>query len=87
MSFITDYQKLNQENVRNPYPLPKIVETIQQLGGVQYSIVLDLNIGYYTIDIFPKSRNHTNIVTESGEFSFNIVPMGLCSSSDIFQAK
>ena len=29
--FLTDYRRLNQQLVRNPYPLPRIAETMQQL--------------------------------------------------------
>ena len=49
VKFITDYHRLNQKLVRNPYPLPIIGETIKQLEGFQYTTALDLNMGYYTI--------------------------------------
>ena len=48
---------------------------------------LDLIMGYYTIDISPKSCDHKNIVTEFWKFRYNRVPMGLCAFGDIFQAK
>ena len=35
----------------------------------------------------PESNNLTTIVTEFGKFRYNIVPMVLCASSDIFQYK
>ena len=44
-------------------------------------------MGYYTIEIFHESRKFTTIVTEFGKFRYNRVPMGLCGSGDIFQAK
>ena len=43
--FITDYRRLSQKLVINPYPLPRIDETIQQLEGFQYTKSLDLNMG------------------------------------------
>ena len=73
--FITDYLKLNQEIVITPYPLPRICETMQQLEGFQYATALDLNMGYYTIDILPKSCDLTTIVTEFGRFKYNIFQM------------
>ena len=42
---------------------------------------------YYTIDLTPESRDFTTIVTKFGKFRYNRVPMGLCASSEIFQAK
>ena len=42
---------------------------------------------YYTKDISLKSCNLTNIATGFGKFRYNIVAMGLCDSSDIFQSR
>ena len=51
--FITDHHRLNHKLVRNPYPLPRIYETMQQVEGFQYATALDLNMGYYTIILSP----------------------------------
>ena len=87
MRFITNYNMINQKLVRKPYPLPRIGETMHQLEGFQYATALDLNMGYYTIRISPASQNTTTIVTEFGKFRYNRLPMGMCASGDIFQAK
>ena len=42
---------------------------------------------YYTISIYPAIQYMTTIVTEFGKFKYNCLPMGLCASEDIFQAK
>ena len=55
MGFITDYQRLNQKLVRDPYPLTRIGETMKQPEGYQYAESLDLNMGYYTIRLSPAS--------------------------------
>ena len=85
--FISDYHRLNHKLVRKPYPLHRIGETMQQLEGFQYSTSLDLNMGYYTIRLPPASQYMTRIVTEFVKFRYNRLPMGMCSSGDIFQAK
>ena len=54
--------------MRNPYPLPRIVDTMQQLEGFQYDTELYLNMGYYSINIFFESYNLTTIVTEFWKF-------------------
>ena len=87
MRLIKDQQNLNQKIVRNPYPLPGIGDTMQKPQGFQYVTVLELNMGYYIIDILPKSCNLTTIVTEFGKFRYNRVPMGMCTSGNIFQAR
>ena len=58
-----------------------------QLGGFQYAAALDLNMVYYTIKCFPASQYMTMIVTKFGKFRYNCLPMGMCASGDIFQAK
>ena len=40
--FITDYHIINQKLSRNPYPLPRIGETMHQLEGFQYTTALDI---------------------------------------------
>ena len=84
---ITEYCSLNHQLVRNPYPLPRIGETLQQLEGLQYASALDFNMGYYTIRFSPGSQDMTKIVTEFGEFKYNCLPMGMCASGGIFQSK
>ena len=34
---ISDFRKLNQKIKRKPYPLPRIIDTLQQLGEFQYA--------------------------------------------------
>ena len=69
--FITDQPKLNEKIVRNSYNLPIICETMHKLEVFQYETALDINIGYYTIYIFPGSRDLPTIVTEIDKFKQN----------------
>ena len=85
--FITDFRRVNKNVVRKPYPIPRIGETMQQLEGFQFATALDLNMGYYTIQLDAASKEITTIVTEFGKFQYNVLPMGLVVSADIFQAK
>ena len=87
VGLITDYCRLNHQLVRKPHPLPRIGETMQKLEVLQYEIELDLNMGYYTIRIYPASQYMTTIVSEFGKFRYNHLPMGMCTSGNIFQAK
>ena len=60
---------------------------MHQTEVFQYATSLYLNMGYYTIRIFPASQDMTTIVTEFGKFRHNRLPMGMCALGDIFQAK
>jgi hypothetical protein len=52
---ITDFRELNKQNIRRPYPIPKISTTLQELEGFTYATALDLNMGYYTIRLDPRA--------------------------------
>ena len=60
---------------------------MQQLEGFQYATTLDINMGYYTIIIFPASQDVTAIVTEFGKLRYHRLPIGMWAWGDIFQAK
>ena len=60
---------------------------MQKLNGFQYTTVLDINMGYYTIRSWPASQDMTKIVTEFGQIRYNIPPMVMCDTRDIFQGK
>ena len=60
---------------------------MRKLEGLQNMNALDINMGYYTIRLFPKSQNMMTIVTESGKFRYNCLPMGMCASGDILRDK
>ena len=77
--FITEYHRLNHKLVRKPYPLPRIGDTMQQQEGFHYATELYLNMGYYTTRIYPDSQDMMAIVTESGKFRYNRLPMGMFS--------
>ena len=83
--FINYYPRLNQQLVRNPYPFPRIGETMQQLERFQCTIVLHHNMRYYTISIFSDSQDMMTIITECEKFRFNCLPM--CALGYIFQYK
>ena len=56
MIFTTYNQILNQKLLIKTYTLPIIGETMHKLEVFQYATSLDLNMGYYMVDIFPKVK-------------------------------
>ena len=49
--FISDFRELNKRILRKPFPIPKIQELLLNLEGFQYATSLDLNMGYYHIEL------------------------------------
>ena len=60
---------------------------LQKLEGFQYATSLDLNMGYYHIELTPNASRLCTIVLPWGKYEYLRLPMGLCNSPDIFQEK
>ena len=66
---------------------PKIQDLLLKLEGFTYATSLDLNMGYYHIELTPNSKRMCTIVLPWGKYEYQKLPMGLCNSPDIFQEK
>ena len=85
--FISDFRELNKRIKRKPFPIPKIQDLLLKLEGFQYGTSLDLNMGYYHIELDLTSKALCTIVLPWGKYEYQRLPMGLCNSPDIFQEK
>ena len=85
--FISDFRELNKRIKRKPFPIPKIQDMLLKLEGFQYATSLDLNMGYYHIELSPFSKKLCTIVLPWGKYEYQRLPMGLCNSPDIFQER
>ena len=85
--FINDFRELNKRIRRRPYPIPNIQDMLLNLEGFQYATSLDLNMGYYHIELSPQSKQLCTLVFPFGKYEMQRLPMGLCNSPDIFQEK
>ena len=66
---LTDFRQLNQCIVRKPYPIPKINKMLQKLEGFRYATSLDLNMGYYHIELSPNSSRICTLVLPWGNMN------------------
>ena len=85
--FISDFRELKKRILRQPYPIPKIQYLLLRLEGFHYGTTLDLNMGYYHIEISANSKELCTIVTQRGKYKNQQLPMRLCNSPDISQEK
>ena len=58
-----------------------------KLEGFKYGTPLDLNMGYYHIELSDSAKELCTITTQWGKYEYQQLPMGLCNSPDIFQEK
>lgn len=79
---VIDYRKLNNCIQDDKFPLPNITEILDSLSGCIYFTHLDLNQGFYNVDLEPASRKFTGFC--SGQFQMTRMPMGLKTSPSSF---
>ena len=83
--FCVDYRGLNAVTKPDAFPLPRISDILDQLGGVQYFSTLDLASGFWQILVDPQSREKTAFTTPHGLFEFRVMPFGLTNAPAVFQ--
>ena len=64
--FLSDFRELNKRIRRKPFPIPKIQDMLLKLEGFTYASSLDLNMGYYHIQLTPHARDSTILYSHGG---------------------
>lgn len=83
--FCVDYRRLNSVTVKDVYPLPRIEDVLDRLGGAQFFTSLDLESGFWQVPMAKEHQEKTAFVTPDGLFEFSRLPFGLCGAPPTFQ--
>jgi len=84
--FITDLRKVNQAIDSKPYPIPHILDMIQDIGPYTYVSALDLSMAFYHMELSEELKQMCTFVLPWGYYRYARMPMGLSISPFFLQA-
>lgn len=73
MRLCIDYRGLNQQTVKNKYPLPRMDDLFDQLQGAKYFTKLDLRSDYHQIRIADEDVHKIAFRTRYGQFEYLVI--------------
>ena len=65
---VIDYRTLNEKCIPDAYPVPNILEILEQMGSAKYFCVFDLANGFHQIAMEGKDAEKTAFSTPYGHY-------------------
>jgi hypothetical protein len=84
--FCIDYRALNENTVKDKFPIPIMEELHDELWGTQFFTMLNLCSGYHQVPMHPDDLSITAFWARQGLFEFLFMPFGLTNVPTVFQA-
>ena len=79
-----DYRRVNKVLLKDQWPLPRIQDILDALGGAKVFSVLDLKSGFFQVRMAEESMKYTAFITKKGLFQYLYMPFGLATNPSAF---
>jgi hypothetical protein len=82
---VIDYRLINAITVRFQYPMPRIDDVLDSVGGAKFFSSCDLTSGFWQLRLTDSDVPKTAFRTPTGLYQWRVLPMGLSNSPAVFQ--
>jgi hypothetical protein len=80
-----DYQKLNPQTKKNPFPLAFLDPILDTVVRHKMYSFMDGCSGYNQMKMAKKDYKKMSFIFEWGTYDYNVMPFGLCNALATFQ--
>ena len=85
LRFCTDYRRLNAVTVPDLFPLPRMEDCVDTVGGAVYVSKLDLLKGYWQVPLTPRAAIISAFVTPDSFCQYTVMPFDMRNAAATFQ--
>ncbi|XP_076047311.1 uncharacterized protein LOC143028834 [Oratosquilla oratoria] len=83
--FCVDFRRVNAVTKRDSYPLPRLEECIDRVGGAHFITKLDLLRGYWQVPMTSRAQPISHFAALGKTYQCKVMPFGMTNAPATFQ--